>query len=171
MTLCRVYSAVTPEQLGQSDPHMASSEEVDQTVKQLLLSWPDWLHTPIMQHAAGAAGQHWLRSVCTCVYICTLLYTLCTRSCTHSQNCRSDKFTLKHHKCPLYCHWMTRWMEFTCRNTNCEENRQQHISMDKCKPFPHSTFFSLLCAIMSTEPWENSSVCEQIKNQCNDMAH
>lgn len=38
LTLSKVHSGVPLEQLGQSDPHMPSSQEADQTAKQLLLS-------------------------------------------------------------------------------------------------------------------------------------
>lgn len=114
LPLWRVHCGVTPEQLGRSDSHMPSSEEADQTAKQLLLSWPDPLHTAIMQHAAGAAGQNRLRSYSTRVYICTFYHTLiCVQKPGHKHKLRSDWCTRQHYKCIFLilragCNRMTR---------------------------------------------------------------
>lgn len=107
----------------------------------------------------------------TSIYIMhTLIHTHKAR--THA-NCRSEKKPWELVSNSLYWMQLDDQMNESLQAEKLIERRLDiHLNrQDNCKPFTDSTFFSLLCAIMSTEPWGISSVCEQIKNQCNDMAH
>lgn len=106
MTLWRVHSGVTPEQLGQSDPHMPSSGEADQTAQQLLLSWPH-RPAPHAHHATCCRGSwttqtkvilHMLVHMFALLY---LMHTLTHNSQDTSANCRSDECTWEQYECPF----------------------------------------------------------------------
>lgn len=145
---------------------MPSSEEADKTAKQLLLSWPDPLHTAIMQHAAGAAGQNRLRSYSTRVYICTFYHTLiCVQKPGHKHKLRSDWCTRQHYKCIFLilragCNRMTR---------HVAEDRQPHIWKDKASTnhlhIPH--FFSSLCCVQSCQLNHEGTVQRVSKSRIN----
>lgn len=179
MTLWRVHSGVTPEQLGQSDPHMPSSGEADQTAQQLLLSWPH-RPAPHAHHATCCRGSWTTQTkviLHMLVHMFALLYLMHTLTHTHTTartQVQTVDQTNAHESNTSVLSNSLYWLQLddqTRANTNCEEMATHFDRQDKWKPFTHSTFFSLLCAIMSTEPWGNSWVCEQIKNQCNNMAH